>query len=154
MLLSSWPTKTLPLVWKACAVWGRQSKAVWRLTARSAPKDTSRWCNLSSLPEIHHVRVAVSSRTPIHGIKHVMLRDALISLCCLHLPKKCQCWFCRRERSKEWWCPSFSPHSAEAAGCSFRILNNCTVSKQGRWSIRVSGQFCRTGEAVPAHGHF
>lgn len=111
--------------------------------------------NFCSLPEFRPVHVGVSSGTPVHKTKHVMLRGCInflvlsasskeMSLLTPSLKEKVQCW----------WCLSFSPCSAEAAGCSSRTLNLCALSKQGRWSSHISRHSCSTGKAMPGNGHF
>lgn len=153
MLLCSWPKGTSCQSEKP-VLWGRVTAGQFEdLEPDLHPNIAAAGVTSAVSLRQCHVHVAVSSRTPVYRMKHIKLRDELVSLCCLHLPKKCQCWLRRMGRSKEWWCLSFSPHSAEAAGCNFCVLNNCTDSKQGKWSICDPGHFCSTGEAMLAHGH-
>lgn len=126
-------------------MWGSHGEAVCRPCSQSYLQLIHVWCNFCSLPEFHCLYVRVSSRTPVYRSQQVMLRDALISLCCLQLPKKCQC-FSEREDVRMVMSELFSPLCQSR---SFRILNGCTGSKQGRWSVPVSRHYHSAGKAMP-----
>lgn len=60
---------------------GSHGEAVCRPHSQSYVLLIQIWCNLCDLSEFHPVNAGGSSSTPVYKSKHIMPRDALISLC-------------------------------------------------------------------------